>query len=193
MKQYKKIIYKKHETFNDLCKIVVDVLVENKIVGWFQGKSEFGPRALGNRSILANPIYDNKQYLNDEVKYREYWRPYAPMILEKELKNWFELPKTSSPYMLFNAKIIPSKIGKIPSVTHEDNTARIQTVNSQINHKAFVLLSHFFERTNVPILLNTSFNLAGEPIVESPIDAINTFKNSNIDYLVMENYFLSKE
>ena len=184
--------YKKYEIFDDLCKCVTDVLVDNKIIGWFQGKSEFGPRALGNRSILVNPTFDNKKYLNEEIKYREYWRPYAPMILEQQLQNWFDLPKSSSPYMLFNAKVLPTRIGKIPSVTHVDNTARIQTVSEKTNPKAFILLTHFFERTTVPILLNTSFNLAGEPIVETPQDAINTFKNSNLDYLVMGNYFLSK-
>jgi len=184
--------YKKFEEFDDVCKITADKLVENKIIAWFQGKSEFGPRALGNRSIFANPTFDNKDYLNKEVKGREYWRPYAPIILESELKNWFDLPRTNSHYMLFNARVLNDKLGKIPSVTHVDNTARIQTVNETINYKAHKLLTHFFEKTAVPLLLNTSFNIGGEPIVETPDHAVDTFKKSKIDFLIIENYFFTK-
>ena len=184
--------YKKFENFDELAKIIVDKLQENNIVAWFQGKSEFGPRALGNRSILANPIFDNKNYLNEEVKFREYWRPYAPIMLEKELHNWFDIPKTSSPYMLFNAKVKENKLGQIPSVTHVDNTARIQTVTETLNREIYILLKKFFEKTGVPILLNTSFNLNAEPIVENPFDALNTFIKSKIDYLVINDYVFTK-
>ena len=112
--------YKKFEEFDDVCKITADKLVENKIIAWFQGKSEFGPRALGNRSIFANPTFDNKDYLNKEVKGREYWRPFAPIILESELKNWFDLPRTNSHYMLFNARVLNDKLGKKASIEQEN-------------------------------------------------------------------------
>jgi len=185
------ISYKLYNSFEELCKYVVNQLEENKIIGWFQGKSEFGPRALGNRSILANPTFDNKDYINDNIKHRESWRPYAPIMLESELHNWFNIPKKSSPYMLFNAKLLEEKIGKIPAVTHVDNTARIQTVNEKQNYRMYTLLTTFYKRTNVPLLLNTSFNVGGEPIVETPDDAIKTFTNSDIDMLVMQDYCCS--
>ena len=181
--------YDFYDDFDVLCDVVVDKLEENKIIGWFQGKSEYGPRALGNRSILANPTFDNKDYINDEIKHRESWRPYAPIMLEEELHNWYSIPKDSSPYMLFNATLLEDKRGQIPSVTHVDNSSRIQTVNERINNRVYTLLQKFHKRTGVPILLNTSFNVGGEPIVETPDDAINTFVNSNIDYLVIGNYF----
>ena len=183
------MMYKLYKNFDELCEVVVDKLEDNKIIGWFQGKSEFGPRALGNRSILANPTFDNKDYINDEIKHRESWRPYAPIMLEEELHNWYNIPKKSSPYMLFNATLLEDKRGQIPSVTHVDNTARVQTVNKSINSRVYTLLQKFHKRTGVPILLNTSFNVGGEPIVETPDDAINTFVNSKIDYLVIGNYF----
>ena len=184
--------YKLFNNFDTLCETVVDKLEENKVIGWFQGKSEFGPRSLGNRSILANPIFDNKDYINDNIKHREYWRPYAPIMLEEELHNWYDIPKKSSPYMLFNAMVLPDKLGQIPAVTHHDNSARVQTVNKTINSRAYTLLKCFFNRTGVPILLNTSFNVNGEPIVESPDDAIRTFKSTNIDYLIINDYILNK-
>ena len=184
--------YKLYDDFEELCEVVVDKLEKNKTVGWFQGKSEFGPRALGNRTLLANPTFDNKDYINDNIKHRESWRPYAPIMLEEELHNWYVIPKDSSPYMLFNAFLCEDKIGKIPSVTHYDNSARIQTVTKTLNEKMYTLLQSFFRRTSVPILLNTSFNVGGEPIVETPQDAFKTFKNSNIDYLVMNNFIFSK-
>ena len=185
---YSLMKYKLYNSFEELCENVVDKLEENKVIGWFQGKSEFGPRALGNRSLLANPTFDNKDHINDNIKHRESWRPYAPIMLESELHNWFSIPKKSSPYMLFNAKLLEEKFGQIPSVTHVDNTARIQTVNEKQNYRMHTLLTAFYKRTNVPILLNTSFNVGGEPIVETPDDAIKTFMNSNIDMLVMQNY-----
>jgi len=188
-----KIKYKKYENFDKLCEIVVDALLENKIIGWFQGRSEFGPRALGNRSILANPtIKDNKDYINEKVKHRESWRPYAPIMLEEYLHDWYDIPKKSSPYMLFNATILPEKDGQVPAVTHVDGTARVQTVTKELNKPIFQLLTEWNKKTNVPILLNTSFNVGGEPIVESPEDAIKTFKGSNIDVLVMGNYIVTK-
>jgi carbamoyltransferase len=185
--------YEKFDNFLNLCKRVVEDLLDNKVVAWFQDKSEFGPRALGNRSLLVNPIFDNKDYLNNEVKYREYWRPYAPMVIEEETKEWFTLPVDKSPHMLFNSWVVEDKKERIPSVVHEDGSARVQTVSEINNRKIYMLLQEFFKETGVPVLLNTSFNLGGEPIVESPADAVKTFTNSNIDVLVMQNYYCRKK
>jgi len=178
--------------FLELCQWVVEDLKENKVVAWFQGKSEFGPRALGNRSILVNPIFDNKDYLNSKVKYREYWRPYAPIVIEEETKHWFDLPVDKSPHMLFNSFVVEDKRKQIPSVVHEDGSARVQTVSKINNKKIYMLLQEFFKETGVPVLLNTSFNVGGEPIVESPADAVKTFAKSNIDILIMHNYYCCK-
>lgn len=187
------IDYEKFDNFLELCKRVVKDLKDNKTVGWFQDKSEFGPRALGNRSLLVNPIIDNKDYLNKEVKYREYWRPYAPMVIEEEVQDWFTMPVDKSPHMLFNSWVVEDKKERIPSVVHEDGSARVQTVSEINNKKVYMLLQEFFKETGVPVLLNTSFNLGGEPIVESPADAVRTFTNSNIDVLVMQNYYCRKK
>jgi len=184
--------YKKYDDFLELCKYVVKDLKDNKVIGWFQDKSEFGPRALGNRSLLVNPIFDNKAYLNDEVKHREYWRPYAPMVIEEETKDWFTMPVDKSPHMLFNSWVVEDKKDRIPSVVHEDGSARVQTVSQINNGKVYMLLQEFFKETGVPVLLNTSFNLGGEPIVESPADAVRTFTNSIIDILIMHNYYCWK-
>jgi len=178
--------FSKGISFDDFdLNMVVDCLLKNKIIAWFQDGSEFGPRALGNRSILANPTVDNKYYLNEKIKYREYWRPYAPIMLEQYLHDWFDIPKKTSPYMLFNARLKEEKNGLVPAITHVDNTARVQTVNSVQNKKVFDLLTAFYDKTQIPMLLNTSFNIKGEPIVETPMDALNTFIDSDIDYLVI--------
>ena len=185
--------YRKFDDFLALCQYVVKDLKDNKVIAWFQDRSEFGPRALGNRSLLVNPIFDNKNYLNSEIKYREYWRPYAPMVIEEETKKWFDLPVDKSPHMLFNSFVVEDKRKQIPSVVHVDGSARVQTVSKIDNEKIYTLLHEFFKETGVPVLLNTSFNVKGEPIVESPTDAVNTFIKSNIDKLVMHNYYCWKE
>jgi carbamoyltransferase len=185
--------YRKFNSFLELCQCTVEDLKNNKVIGWFQDKSEFGPRALGNRSLLVNPIFDNKDYINSEVKHREYWRPYAPMVIEEEVNHWFDLPVDKSPHMLFNSFVVENKRKQIPSVVHVDGSARVQTVSERDNKKIYTLLHEFFKETGVPVLLNTSFNVGGEPIVESPTDAIKTFINSNIDILIMHNYYCWKE
>ena len=152
-------VIEKFDSFLELCKRVVKDLKDNKTVGWFQDKSEFGPRALGNRSLLVNPIIDNKDYLNKKVKYREYWRPYAPMVIEEEVQDWFTMPVDKSPHMLFNSWVVEDKKERIPSVVHEDGSARVQTVSEINNKKVYMLLQEFFKETGVPVLLNTSFNL----------------------------------
>ena len=179
--------------FEDVLNYAATSLQNNKIIGWYQGKSEFGPRALGNRSILANPCYDNKQHLNTKVKKREEWRPYAAVVLEEYVDEWFTTPKKDSYYMLFNAKIKTDKIGLIPSITHVDNSCRIQVVNREQNEKLYLLLKKFYELTGVPILLNTSFNtILGEPIVETPYDAINSFVNSKIDAVILHSTVIER-
>ena len=168
---------------------IADLLVGNAIVAWFQGASEFGPRALGNRSILANPCHDHKDLLNSRGKYREYWRPYAGVVMREHLDSWFDLPRSSSDYMLFSARVRSQRLGQIPAVTHEDQTCRVQTVGPDTNARLYGLLSKFHERTGVPVLLNTSFNtFPGEPIVETPEDAFRSFLYSEIDVLVMGDH-----
>ena len=168
-------------------------LIFNHTVAWFQGESEFGPRALGNRSIFVSPCFDNKEILNTAVKKREYWRPYAAIVMEEHCHNWFDLPKKDSHYMLFNSFVKEDKKIQIPGVTHVDGTCRIQTVNQQLNARAYNLLKSFYEKTEIPLLLNTSFNtLRGEPIVETPQDAFISFLNSKIDYLVINNTIFTR-
>ena len=174
---------KYYEDFDDLCNFVADELNDNKIIGWFQGRSEYGPRSLGSRSLLMSPRDSkNKDILNTRVKKREYWRPFAGIMLEESVEDYFD-PGFPSPYMLYSQTSITKKI---PAITHGDLTCRIQTVNEQQNPKMCQLLSKF----DVPILLNTSFNKSGEPIIETPEDAIASFKQMDIDYLVIGNYIL---
>ena len=205
-------IYEKKEE-NSLTNVVAQSLSQSKTVGWFQGRMEFGPRALGCRSILADPRSDKMQkQLNLKIKFRESFRPFAPSILIEDVNNWFEL-KEDSPYMLFVAKVkkdlqiqvsdddqkkfgiekLNIKRSSIPAITHLDYTARIQTVHKETNIKYYNLLKKFKEITGVPILVNTSFNVRGEPIVCSIEDAFNCFMGTGLDILVCENYILYKE
>ena len=171
------IKYNKYKDFDELCEIVTKHLEDNKIVAWFQGRSEAGPRALGSRSILMNPSKkENKDIMNSRVKHREYWRPFAGITLEGR--------GYDSPYMLYSEQVLTDDV---PAITHEDNTCRMQTVNDELNPRMCDLL----RKLENPVLLNTSFNDNGEPIVESPKDAIMAFKNMDIDYLVMGNYLIS--
>lgn len=180
--------------YNEIYDIISEELKNNKIVAWHQGKSEYGPRALGNRSIFANPSFDNKQLLNEKVKFREHWRPYAAIVMEEFLDDWFITKKKDSHYMLFNSIVKEDKRVLLKSVNHVDNSCRIQTVNEEINDKSYNLLKKFKEKTGVPVLLNTSFNtIPGEPIVETPFDAIKSFLYSKIDYLVINNYLITKK
>lgn len=175
-----------------LCNYVAEKISQDKIVGWFQGRMEFGPRALGNRSILANPCNPQmKELLNSKVKKRESFRPYAPIVLEEKVNEFFELQQLS-PFMLLAGRVKEDKIGAIPSVTHVDKTARIQTINKNINPRLWQLIKEFESITDVPVLINTSFNLRGEPIVCTPEDAISCFKRSQMDCLVLGNYVAEK-
>lgn len=185
-----KIEYTESKT---LYKTVAKLIASGKIIGWFQGGSEFGPRALGNRSIFADPRdYKMKSHINKKVKFRESFRPYAPVILEKYLNQYFALD-FPSPFMLFAPSVYPNKVSLIPAVTHVDGTARVQTVNKEQNSRLCSLIGEFEKITGIPILLNTSFNVNGEPIVESPEDAIKCFIGTNIDVLVIGNYIINKK
>lgn len=192
--------YGKEEIFNAISKsgykyeevqnpeeTAAKLLAEEKIIGWFQGKSEYGPRALGNRSILCSPIPSGmKDKLNAQVKHRESFRPFAPACLEETAGEYFEL-NCPSPFMLLIAKV---KMGNVPAITHTDGTARVQTVNQSQNIKFYSLIKEFQKITGVPVVLNTSFNDSGEPIVETPEDAVRTFKSTNLDALIIGDYLV---
>ncbi len=190
-----------------------DYLSNEKVVGWFQGRMEFGPRALGSRSILGDPRSDKMQRnLNLKVKYRESFRPFAPSVLREDLSNWFDI-NADSPYMLLVANINPEKKiemsdeqkklfgieklnvkrSEIPAVTHVDYSARVQTVSKNTNNRYYDLILKFKEKTGCPVIVNTSFNVRGEPIVNTPIDAFNCFMGTELDYLVIGNCILDKK
>ncbi len=204
--------FKKYENEDELISIVASKLSEGKSVGWFQGRMEFGPRALGSRSILADPRNISMQKeLNLKIKYRESFRPFAPIVLEKHAKEWFDL-EVPSRYMLLTSKVNKTKLmnqmktsiaegfeklkikrSEIPAVTHVDNSARVQTVDMFTNNRLYKLLIKFYEITSCPVLINTSFNVRGEPIVCNPEDAIKCFLSNELDILVCEDFFIYKE
>lgn len=168
------------------------LIAEGNIVGWFQGGSEIGPRALGHRSILADPRNkDMKDIINSRVKFREAFRPFAPSVLWEHQTDYFDLA-IPNPYMLMACDIHKDKWEAIPSVTHVDGTGRVQTVMKDLAPRFHELIEEFYKITDVPVLLNTSFNIKGEPIVETPEDAIKCFLNTGIDCLVMAQFILRK-
>jgi carbamoyltransferase len=175
----------------DLYPEIVKCLTNGGVVGWFNGRAEFGPRALGGRSIIADPRReDAKEILNLKIKRRESFRPFAPSILKEEVKNWFEIDEPV-PFMEKVFPIRKDKQAKIPAVTHADGSGRLQTVDRAYSKRYHELITAFFKETGVPILLNTSFN-ENEPIVNAPIEAINCFLRTNMDMLVMENIVLNR-
>lgn len=177
----------------ELLRRTAELLAEGKIVGWFQGRMEWGPRALGNRSILADPTRPNmKDLLNYYVKHREEFRPFAPSVVEERAEGYFEITEPS-PFMLFAYKVKEEVKDKIPAVTHVDGTARVQTVSRNINPRFYDLLLEFERLKGIPILLNTSFNVMGEPIVCDPKDALRCYAASGMDALVMGNFILQKK
>ena len=205
----------KYQKKNDesLFNLIANELKNEKTVGWFQGRMEFGPRALGARSIIADPRSDKMQKeLNLKVKFRESFRPFAPSVLREDLSDWFEL-NCDSPYMLLVSNIkknlqIPMnesdqklfginklnvKRSSIPAVTHVDYSARVQTVHKETNPRYYNLIKKFKEITNCPVLVNTSFNVRGEPIVCTVEDAFRCFMRTNLDILVCENFILYKQ
>ena len=198
--------------YDELIDKTSDLLSNEKAIGWFQGRMEFGPRALGGRSIIGDPRSTNTQKnLNLKVKYRESFRPFAPSVLQEDLPEWFDM-SVDSPYMLLVANINPTKKiemtneqkklfgidklnikrSQIPAVTHVDYSARVQTVSKINNNRYYDLISKFKEKTGCPVIVNTSFNVRGEPIVNTPIDAFNCFMGTELDYLVIGNCILDK-
>ena len=199
--------------YEELINKTAEFLSDEKAVGWFQGRMEFGPRALGSRSILGDPRSDKMQKnLNLKVKYRESFRPFAPSILREDISEWFNM-NIDSPYMLlvievnsakqikmtddqkelFGIDKLNIKRSEIPAVTHVDYSARIQTVTKETNKPYYDLIAKFKEKTGCPVVVNTSFNVRGEPIVNSPTDAFNCFMGTELDYLVIGNCILDKK
>jgi len=198
-----------------LCDTVADLLAAGKVVGWFQGRMEYGPRALGSRSILADPRDPTMQSaMNLKIKFRESFRPFAPAVLSDHVDDWFERARDEeSPYMLLTAPVSPHRRvdpegvpedlqglaklnvprSEIPAVTHVDYSARLQTVDAQRHGRFHTLLERFHRRTGCPVLINTSFNVRGEPIVCTPEEAYRCFMGTNIDVLVVENFVLTRD
>lgn len=167
-------------------------LSENKILGWFQGRMEFGPRALGNRSIITSPLHpDMKAIVNARVKFREAFRPFAAIVPEEDCGKYFD-NDFPNPYMLFVYNVKKEYLGKMPAITHVDHSVRIQTVNENENPQLRNLLEAFKKETDCSVLLNTSFNIKGEPIVASPEDAVKSFAAADMDYLVMGDFIVAK-
>jgi carbamoyltransferase len=170
---------------------VSDYLIEGKVVGWFQGAMEWGPRALGNRSILGDPRRsDMKDILNLKIKRRESFRPFAPSVLREEVGHWFE-SDADVPFMMKVFQIKESQRSKIPAVTHVDGSGRLQTVTAESNLRYYTLIKHFFKKTEVPMLLNTSFN-ENEPVVCKPEEAMDCFLRTNMDVLVLGSQLITR-
>ena len=195
-----------------LCDRVADLIAGEKVVGWFQGRMEFGPRALGARSILGDPrSRDMQRTINLKIKFRESFRPFAPTVMTEHVSEYFELDR-ESPYMLLVAPVRGDRLcelteeeenatgfeklrvvrSDVPAITHVDNSARIQTVDKRDNHLYHRLIERFYEKTGCPVIINTSFNVRGEPIVRSPEEAYTCFMRTRMDYLVMGSFVLAK-
>ncbi len=186
--RWSKVPYRK---LTNVAEETAAILADDKVIGWFQGRMEFGPRALGARSILASPISPGMQGRLNEIKDREDFRPVAPVVLEEQASNWF-INARVSPFMLFVNDVRPDVADRIPAVRHVDGTARIQTVRRDQNPPYYDLLRAFYTRTGVPILVNTSFNTRGEPVVCTPRDAVESFWTSPLDALVIGSFLIEK-
>jgi len=203
----------RYGNFDDLCRFVAELLDQGMVVGWFQGRMEYGPRALGNRSILGNPCKpDTQKKLNLKIKYREGFRPFAPAVLEEEIQNYFDLDRPS-PYMLLVAPVLETRRkaypedydrremydrlywlrSDVPAITHIDYSARIQSVSEKTNPRFWQVINAFRQKTGCGMIVNTSFNVRGEPIVCSPEDAYRCFMRTEMDFLVVENFIFKKE
>ncbi len=206
-------VYTHYADYDLLCRDVVELLDKGMVVGWFQGRMEYGPRALGNRSILGNPCKpDTQKKLNLKIKYREGFRPFAPAVLEEDISEYFDLDRPS-PYMLLVAQVqkkrlnpVPENYDRmkmyerlyhlrsdIPSITHIDNSARIQSISKKTNEKFWKLINAYKQKTGYGLLVNTSFNVRGEPIICSPEDGYVCFMRTEMDYLVLGNYLFDKK
>lgn len=188
-----KIVYVECKNKEEIAKKTAKLIAENKVIGWFQGGVEWGPRALGNRSILSNPANkDMKEILNAKVKHRELFRPFAPVILQEKVHEWFEIEKDEEPFMLFVYPFKESKKKLVPAVVHVDGSGRLQTITKEQNEDYYNVIHEFEKITGVPILINTSFNIRGEPIVCSPKDAYRCMMGTGIDYLIMDNFMIAR-
>ncbi len=189
-----------HHRFDDedeLVNRVVDRIQQGRVIGWFQGRFEWGPRALGNRSIIADVRRDDmKDIVNTKIKFREPYRPFAPSVLAEHAKDFFDLSEPTrhypARYMLYVVPVTESQRSRVPAITHVDGTGRLQTVFQQQSPRYYKLIERFGQATGVPIILNTSFNLRGEPIVNTPANAFNTFSKSEMDCLVLQNFLIEK-
>jgi carbamoyltransferase len=191
------IPHRQFDSEDQLLDQVVERLMNEKVVGWSQGRFEWGPRALGSRSILADPRSPNmKDIVNSKIKFREPYRPFAPSVLAEHAEEYFELPKAAlhSParYMLYVVPVKQDKQQVLPAITHVDGTGRLQTVFQDQSPRYYNLIQRFGQATGVPVVLNTSFNLKGEPIVNTPANAFSTFSKSEMDCLVLENFLVEK-
>ncbi|MCX5694958.1 MAG: carbamoyltransferase [Candidatus Omnitrophica bacterium] len=210
--KHENIVYQKLD-FSELPKRVADLIIDGNVIGWFQGRMEFGPRALGSRSIIGDARNQEMQSkMNLKIKYRESFRPFAPTVLNDKTSEWFDL-NIESPYMLLVAPVkagkrvpveesfealqgfdkLKARLSQIPAVTHVDYSARIQTVKREDNPLYYGLINAFFELTGCPVIINTSFNVRGEPLVCTPEDAFKCFMRTEIDYLVMGSFLLNKK
>jgi carbamoyltransferase len=182
----------RYEHHDDVAGVTAALLQRRRIVGWFQGRMEIGPRALGSRSILADPTDPSmKDRLNAEVKHREAFRPFAPSAIVEARNRYFDIG-VEDPFMLKVCNVLPEMRSRLPAITHVDGTARLQTVSRDTNRLYHELIRRFGELSGVPVVLNTSFNIMGEPIVESPVNALRCFYSTGLDDLVMGNYVVSK-
>ncbi len=190
----------KHEKISDdeeLFDRVVDLIIEGEVIGWYQGKFEWGPRALGSRSIIADArLAEMKDIVNTKIRFRDPFRPFAPSVLAERTEEFFDMPEANKHYparfMLYVVDVREDKRDKIPAITHVDGSARLQMVLKDYSPRYYRLIERFADATGIPLILNTSFNFKGEPIVASPKDAINTFSKSGMDALVLENYLILK-
>jgi carbamoyltransferase len=191
------IPYQAFDNDDQLLDRVVEDLKSGKVIGWYQGRFEWGPRALGDRSILADPGNpDMKDIVNTKIKFREPYRPFAPSVLAERVEDYFELPNATqhypARYMLYVVPVKEDKKQKLPAITHVDGTGRLQTVFRDQSPRYYNLIERFGQATGTPVVLNTSFNLKGEPIVTTPANAFNTFSKSEMDTLVLENFVIEK-
>ena len=194
LKKYKNRIEVEYiNNTNDMAKKAAELLNDEKIIGWFQGESEIGPRALGNRSILADPRKPYmKEIINSKVKFRESFRPFAPVVLKEQVNDFFTTDFDDNPFMLYVAEVIDDKKVMLGAVTHVDGSARLQTVTMEQNPLFYKVIDEFYKITSVPVLLNTSFNIKGEPIVEKPEEAIRCLLESELDSIFIHSYYITK-
>lgn len=182
----------KYKYVSDIAKYAAELLYNDAVIGWFQGKSEIGPRALGNRSIVANPTKKSTlDRVNNSIKYREIWRPLAPSVLDDK-RDWLLEGGVYSPYMLKAFKVNDSAVERVPAIVHVDQTTRPQTVRREDNDLWYDMIKEFYGYTGIPAVLNTSLNVQGQPICETPRDALTTFIKSGLDHLIIGNYVVSK-